>query len=96
MASESYEFNPNFSLTASKDQGQPKALSWDPEKVQKWFNEAVKLKQYETLFIEHQIDGDMLFELTDENLQEIVSIGIHRSKILKAIKKEDYPGNLLS
>ena len=43
------------------------------------------LEQYETLFRDHDIDADVLCELTDGDLEKIgVSLG-HRKRLLKAV-----------
>jgi class 3 adenylate cyclase len=52
--------------------------------VRAWLS-AIDLERYASVFANNDIDGETLFDLTDEDLRELgVSLG-HRKKILKAI-----------
>lgn len=87
MASESYVFNPNFINQAPKTTLKPKAMSWSPEQVQSWFLSTLKLKQYETLFTDNQIEGEIFLDIGEMDFQELgMTVGIHRTKLLKAIE----------
>ena len=47
----------------------------------------MKLKQFETLFIENQMNGGNLLEASETDLQELgISIGFQRKNTLKAIE----------
>ena len=88
MTSDSYTFTPAYSNVGPKETAkEPKAKSWTPEQSQAWFNSVLKLKHTE-MFIENQIDGETLMELSDMDLQELgMPVAIHRNKTLKAIEK---------
>ena len=86
MASDNYVLNLNFKESDQKPVGEPKALKWSPEQVQKWFDETLKL-DYPTVFSKGQINGEDLMDFDDLTLQELgMTVGIHRKKTLKAIE----------
>ncbi|SDT07801.1 adenylate/guanylate cyclase domain-containing protein [Bradyrhizobium canariense] len=60
--------------------------------VATWLN-GLGLGQYEAVFRENEIDGDVLSELTDQHLKDLgVSLG-HRLKILRAIREQRASGS---
>jgi mitogen-activated protein kinase kinase kinase len=67
-----------------------KVLNWNENDVGKWMDDN-KLGQYKSIFIEHNIIGLVLFELTHQDLKEmgIFSIG-ERARILFELKKFFY------
>jgi class 3 adenylate cyclase len=59
--------------------------------VGEWLK-GIGLGQYEAIFREHEIDAEVLFELTDADLEKIgVPLG-HRKRLLKAIANLPPPG----
>ena len=62
---------------------------WSVDDVSTWLRETVKLPQYCTRFSEVGIDGVMLSEATDADLQKDLDVSneAHRAKILKERQK---------
>ncbi len=72
--------------TPAQHQGRPTDLhAWKARHVISWLEEVVELVQHVPAFHEASIDGLVLWELSDEDLQELgVSNKFHRRKVLLA------------
>jgi hypothetical protein len=62
--------------------------TWTKEEVGSWLN-SIDLPQYKANFEGINLDGSLLFQIQDEDLQTDLGVGVrlHRVKILEQIKK---------
>ena len=60
---------------------------WSKEDVETWLVEVVQLPQYAQIFVENDVDGELLLWLRERNLQEDLEITslLHRKKITAQI-----------
>merc|ERR1712228_122728 len=66
---------------------EPKS-KWSENECSQWVGSlGDKYKQYVDAFVENGVDGNLLNEVTDEDLKDIVKLGLHRKKILTAWNK---------
>ena len=87
MASESYEVSFNFNKKGLKIMGKPKALAWDAKMVQTWFNTTLKFQNFDNLFLEMNVTGDVLFDMKDSDFQDCgMTIPMQRKRVLNAIE----------
>lgn len=66
----------------------PTALKWSVDDVSKWLSK-IALSQYKEVFRDGSIDGPFLFQLSDEDLRNVLGVEhpLHRKKILFSVKQ---------
>ena len=60
-------------------------LNWDSKRVRKWAAKVPSISNYALNFQRHGVDGMLLFELDDEDLDTIGVRAIHKKKFFDAI-----------
>lgn len=61
---------------------------WSPEDVEEWVKQ-IGFSEYAASFVESRVDGDLLLQLTEENLREDIGLhnGIHRKRFTRELQK---------